>query len=238
MQYILWLHDRDAIISYTCVCTVDAKRKEKLQRVFSVGQRRTDASCGVDVTTRVWLAYHDDDDDDWMNRVRTDVFSLVFRRLGNPPSLRPGRNNCDCEQTVSVDIRVTARILFHHIRLREHFKRRMNRKARACLYSFEIIFNFRFRIVRSSDEHFRMFIMQMFRDVQFCFFFFPVRLYSLVPSSHRICIICTVHQCRITRIKTSNESQLVKRMLYTCRISTRVIPSRRICIRICIQLYI
>jgi len=40
----------------------------------------------VDVTTRVWLAYHDDDNDDWMNKVfllHQRSFPRLPNRIGN-----------------------------------------------------------------------------------------------------------------------------------------------------------
>lgn len=69
---------------------------------------------------------------------------------------------------------------------------------------------------------------------------FPSRTSPFVRSPLRhagICVAYTTYQCRITRIRTSNESQLVKRILYTCRIFTRVIPSRRIYIYVYAYVY-
>lgn len=77
VQYILWLYDRDAIISYMCVCILYA-RKLDYKGHSRLWTNEHFVQCRCD--NAMWLVYHDNEGDDWMNRFALMMFPFCFFR--------------------------------------------------------------------------------------------------------------------------------------------------------------
>lgn len=170
VQYILWLYDWDAIISYTCVCTVNAKKKLDYKghsRLRSTANRRF-VRCRRNMI-RVWLAYHDDEDDNWMNRfVLIMIFLLVFRRIGNLEIPDRESEQFDRElDIVTVNVRTfgAAKIVFasrNCISVRGKWIRKVHILCCIHLYRFEIVISFRIWFEIKLNIFLRLYTMNIY----------------------------------------------------------------------------
>lgn len=243
--YIMYIHTRNMYIICAVVCAIYSvitrsrcdnilhvlcvlsMRKKLL--ITTVGQRRTDASCGVDAWRREC-----DSLIMTMGMTMNDIavtrefpsLSAVRSKTSWPSWLRANGRDRDCNRDRPISEHPGQQNTHSHHWIaykQEHPKKQLNEEGASVphLYYFAIISpRVQSDIKHLHSEYFWISIGYPGILTKLSFFFklkkHVIYLHSSVhsllrPRNHTV-------GYHITRIKTSNKSQLVERMLYTCRI--------------------
>lgn len=155
---------RDNIL-HVRVCTVNARKL--VYKGHSWLWIRTNGRFVSSVMTRVWLAYHDDEDDDWMNRFALTIFPPLRRPPNRKSREIPDRKSEQLRSRMDGIGRASgaAKIVFaswNCIHVRGKWIKEGTSYTVLHLYSFEIVIGFR---IRFEIKHFTIIHNEYFVNI-------------------------------------------------------------------------